>query len=109
MASAAQPRTNTSAPGDGSRTITIHDVQPRPGSSNDDPEGSTTTPAVGVLTLRGGQRRNRRHVVWDDDVIDNEGAGKKKSKSEFAAAWLSFYISALSLSDLFCFSLLHIS
>ncbi|KZP17715.1 hypothetical protein FIBSPDRAFT_864708 [Athelia psychrophila] len=83
MASATQPRLNTAAPGDGSRTMTmtIQDVQPR---ANDDPEDSTAAPEAGVLTLRGGQRRNRRHVVWDDDVVDNEGAGKKKSKSECA-------------------------
>ncbi|KAK9456462.1 phosphatase inhibitor-domain-containing protein [Dipodascopsis uninucleata] len=34
---------------------------------------------AGTLHLRGGPISNRR-VVWQDDVIDNEGMGKKKSK-----------------------------
>ncbi|KAF7972427.1 hypothetical protein HWV62_17992 [Athelia sp. TMB] len=81
MALATQTRgPNTVGAADGSRTMTILDVQPRPSGSNDDPEGSTTNAEVGVLSLRGGRRRDRRHVVWDDDVVDNEGQGKKKSK-----------------------------
>ena len=35
---------------------------------------------VGVLHLRGGRRRGPR-VAWTEDVVDNEGMGKKKSKS----------------------------
>lgn len=38
------------------------------------------SPPVGVLRLRGGP--TRRRVVWRDDTVDNEGMGKKKSKSE---------------------------
>ncbi|KAK9451558.1 phosphatase inhibitor-domain-containing protein [Limtongia smithiae] len=34
---------------------------------------------VGTLRLRGGPVSDRR-VAWSDDVIDNEGMGKKKSK-----------------------------
>ncbi|KAK9239132.1 phosphatase inhibitor-domain-containing protein [Lipomyces kononenkoae] len=34
---------------------------------------------VGTLRLRGGPVSDRR-VTWGDDVIDNEGMGKKKSK-----------------------------
>lgn len=36
---------------------------------------------VGVLKLRGAQRRTCQRVAWDADVVDNEGCGKKKSKS----------------------------
>lgn len=84
---AVQNRPSTSAPGDGSRTITIQSTQTRP---EDDPalhgspsEGST----LGALRLRGGPRRPRQHVVWSEDVVDNEGHGKKKSKSE--SGWTS--------------------
>jgi protein phosphatase 1 regulatory subunit 11 len=34
----------------------------------------------GTLHLRGGLR-NRPHVAWGEDVVDNEGLGRKKSKS----------------------------
>ena len=75
-----QSRQFLSAPSDGSRTITIHDVQPRPeGESGGSPTQSQ--PPVGALRLRGGPRRTRQRVAWDDNVVDNEGAGKKKSKS----------------------------
>lgn len=87
------------APSDGSRTITIHDFQPREGqrpnddSSRGDGHGQGSGhraeseeredgPRVdGVLMLRGGRMRPR--VTWTEDVVDNEGMGKKKSKSEY--------------------------
>ncbi|KAF8123493.1 phosphatase inhibitor-domain-containing protein [Boletus edulis] len=78
-----QRRPQTSAPTDGSRTITLRDAQPRP---EDDTSGGGAGPSaepnasVGVLKLRGGQRRTRQHVAWGADVVDNEGSGKKKSK-----------------------------
>ncbi|KAH8983683.1 phosphatase inhibitor-domain-containing protein [Lactarius hatsudake] len=34
---------------------------------------------AGTLHLRGGPH-NRPHVVWSEDVVDNEGLGRKKSK-----------------------------
>ncbi|KAH9029200.1 phosphatase inhibitor-domain-containing protein [Lactarius hengduanensis] len=34
---------------------------------------------TGSLHLRGGPH-NRRHVAWGEDVVDNEGLGRKKSK-----------------------------
>ncbi|KAH8988877.1 phosphatase inhibitor-domain-containing protein [Lactarius akahatsu] len=43
-------------------------------------QGAEQGPApTGTLHLRGGLR-NRRHVAWGDDVLDNEGLGRKKSK-----------------------------
>ncbi|KIK39777.1 hypothetical protein CY34DRAFT_807895 [Suillus luteus UH-Slu-Lm8-n1] len=69
-----QGRAYTSAPADGSRTITLLDSQPR---SEDD----VGQPGVGgTLRLRGEPRKTRQRVAWDEDVIDNEGCGKKKSK-----------------------------
>ncbi|QRV89543.1 Type 1 phosphatases regulator YPI1 [Ceratobasidium sp. AG-Ba] len=67
-------RPNTSAPSDGSRTITVRDSQPVPEDSSDSHSENT-----GILRLRGGPR-SRPRVMWDADVIDNEGCGKKKSK-----------------------------
>ncbi|KAG2364592.1 phosphatase inhibitor-domain-containing protein [Suillus spraguei] len=70
----AHGRTYTSAPTDGSRTITLLDSQPRP---EDD---TSQFGVVGTLRLRGQPRKARQRVAWDEDVIDNEGCGKKKSK-----------------------------
>jgi protein phosphatase 1 regulatory subunit 11 len=74
---ATQPGPSTSAPGDASRTLTITDAAPRTGDAeaSTNPDGS-----LGVLRLRGA--RNRQRVAWDEDVVDNEGCGKKSSKSE---------------------------
>ncbi|KAG5718844.1 hypothetical protein E4T56_gene6384 [Termitomyces sp. T112] len=63
----------TSAPGDGSRTHVITDSEPYPESSSSYPN------LVGTLRLRTGPR-NRQRVVWKDDVVDNEGCGRKSSK-----------------------------
>jgi len=79
-----QRRVHTAAPTDGSRTITLRDAQPR--SEDDEPAAggsaarSSSSAAVGVLKLRGAQRRTRQRVAWGADVVDNEGCGKKKSK-----------------------------
>lgn len=81
MASATQNRAFTSAPSDGSRTLTTHDVQPRSDDDLSDGPSSSQSQPVGALRLRGGPRRIRQRVAWDDGVVDNEGAGKKKSKS----------------------------
>ncbi|KAI0955581.1 hypothetical protein AcV7_006208 [Taiwanofungus camphoratus] len=65
------------APSDGSRTITVHDNQPGEGVTHDGTSGESL--AVGTLRLRAAPR-SRQRVVWRDDVVDNEGAGKKSSK-----------------------------
>jgi protein phosphatase 1 regulatory subunit 11 len=78
----------TAGTSDGSRTITIHDVPTgedgrrgpyQNGNGGGEEEGESNTDA-GVLRLRGGG--NTRRVVWTNETIDNEGMGKKKSKSE---------------------------
>jgi protein phosphatase 1 regulatory subunit 11 len=77
---ATQRRPGTSTPGDGSRTVTITDAAPR--EDDGAPSGSASEPApVGALHLRGGNRRTRQRVAWDEDVVDNEGCGRKSSKS----------------------------
>jgi protein phosphatase 1 regulatory subunit 11 len=85
---ATQRRPGTSAPGDGSRTITI---TPTPaneeggsaeeGSGGVNEGGEPPSTIVGALHLRGGARRTRARVAWDEDVVDNEGCGRKSSKS----------------------------
>ncbi|KAF8651064.1 hypothetical protein AX16_004927 [Volvariella volvacea WC 439] len=76
-------RPSTISPSDGSRTITItptpaHEDDSRD-DSNDRGEGGSNTATVGALKLRAG-KKNTQRVVWGDDVVDNEGCGKKKSK-----------------------------
>ncbi|KAF6755278.1 type 1 phosphatases regulator YPI1 [Ephemerocybe angulata] len=73
---------STSAPGDGSRTLTITNDPTREAVQGDEqssrPDGDGI---VGTLRLRGAPNRsNRPRVAWDEGVIDNEGAGRKKSK-----------------------------
>lgn len=72
----------TSAPSDGSRTITVHDSQPGvdPADGARDPNAGPSAAVVGSLRLRG-VARDRRRVAWSDETVDNEGMGKKKSKS----------------------------
>ncbi|TFK27858.1 hypothetical protein FA15DRAFT_117697 [Coprinopsis marcescibilis] len=66
-------RPTTSAPSDGSRTITI--------TSNPTNEGDIDeSNVVGTLRLRGHKKNSSQKVAWDDSVVDNEGCGKKKSK-----------------------------
>ena len=69
------------AQSDGSRTLTVLDTQPLEGDIESHPSDEVAT--VGALRLRGRPRRNHQRVAWGDSVVDNEGCGKKKSKSEY--------------------------
>ena len=87
MALNTRMRPSTGTPNDGSRTITIRDSQPREegdeGADNVNSDGVDQTGRdVGVLRLRGGPS-NQPRVSWKEDVVDNEGMGNKKSKSEW--------------------------
>lgn len=74
----------------GSRTLTEERTEP---SESHDADPSAAV--VGRLHLQGHRvepsehdrtqdtRRHRGHVVWSEDTIDNEGMGKKKSKSMY--------------------------
>lgn len=73
MEHTAQPREDA-----GSRTMTVTPSDSREASTSPAPAA-----AVGVLRLRGGPARRQR-VVWSAETIDNEGMGKKKSKSELS-------------------------
>ena len=81
MYTATRNGPSTSAPGDGSRTLTITNNPTREENGDeqgDVPEGGQI---VGTLRLRTTRLTGPR-VAWDEDVIDNEGFGKKKSKSK---------------------------
>lgn len=43
------------------------------------PEAAESSPRV-ILRLRGGHTSNGRSVQWAEDVVDNEGLGRKSSK-----------------------------
>ncbi|KAK4067108.1 uncharacterized protein Triagg1_7836 [Trichoderma aggressivum f. europaeum] len=43
------------------------------------PETAESSPRV-ILRLRGGHTSNGRSVSWAEDVVDNEGLGRKSSK-----------------------------
>ncbi|KAJ6512638.1 phosphatase inhibitor-domain-containing protein [Mycena sanguinolenta] len=78
---ATRRRPGTSAPGDGSRTITIANTPANEAENGETPSNESGEPApVGALHLRGGVRRTRQRVAWDEDVVDNEGCGRKSSK-----------------------------
>ncbi|RIB11033.1 phosphatase inhibitor-domain-containing protein [Gigaspora rosea] len=63
----------------GSRTMTLHPEDLEEGQSSGE-ETSSPPQAVGTLKLRGGRLSGDRKVKWDENVVDNEGMGKKKSK-----------------------------
>ncbi|KAF8233331.1 hypothetical protein L208DRAFT_1267424 [Tricholoma matsutake] len=71
---ATTPGPSMSTPSDGSRTLLVTDAAPRPGSPHISSGVSNRT-----LRLRGGPRSEQR-VAWDEDVVDNEGCGRKSSK-----------------------------
>lgn len=73
---------STVVPSDGSRTLTVTDAQPLEDVGSGEEERGTRSDGnvVGVLRLRA--RGQGPRVAWTEDVVDNEGLGKKKSKSE---------------------------
>jgi protein phosphatase 1 regulatory subunit 11 len=71
---------STSAPSDSSRTMIIEDIQPRPEEGSPHDTSRASSPAQGLLRLRGAPN-SRPRVVWREDVIDNENMGRKSSKS----------------------------
>ncbi|CAG8779280.1 9321_t:CDS:2 [Gigaspora margarita] len=64
----------------GSRTLTLHPEDLEEGQSSGE-ETSNPPQTVGTLKLRGARLSGDRKVKWDENVVDNEGMGKKKSKS----------------------------
>ena len=57
----------------GSRTIVVAQDEVQSGEEDH-------SQVVGNIRLRGARPRSTQRVVWDEDVVDNEGCGKKSSK-----------------------------
>jgi hypothetical protein len=107
MYTATRNGPSTSVAGDGSRTLTITNDPTREENGDeqgDDPEGGQV---IGSLHIRTTRQTGPR-VAWDEDVIDNEGFGKKKSKSNsfFFPSLKNFSIefSSNCISSLFQFA-----
>ncbi len=68
---------------EGSRTALVvqNPAEQRDASTFSELSGALAPPA-GTLRLRGGPRNGPR-VAWDEAVVDNEGLGRKKSKSTY--------------------------
>lgn len=80
---ATRPRPGQTAAGTyASRTLTIHETPtPEAGGDDDQGGGDQGDREHAILRLRGGNL-NQRRVVWTEETVDNEGMGRKKSKSE---------------------------
>lgn len=72
---------STSSPANGSRTVTIT-VDPT--KEDNQQEQDSGEEVARVLRLRGARHTGPR-VAWNEDVVDNEHMGKKKSKSALPA------------------------
>lgn len=70
-----------SVPADtGSRTLTQTGTPAGEADGQVDRAGPSQ-PVIGVLKLRGDRAARRQKVEWSEETVDNEGMGKKKSKS----------------------------
>jgi protein phosphatase 1 regulatory subunit 11 len=79
------------APSNGSRTHTLTNDATRDLENEDESEAPRI---VGTLKLRGAhskKKQGKAKVAWDEDVVDNEGCGKKKSKSSSCSTGPVFY------------------
>ncbi|KAI9446845.1 phosphatase inhibitor-domain-containing protein [Lactarius indigo] len=77
MSLAPQSRPSGSMPREGSHVVvTVQGAEQVDTSAQTDLAGPAP---AGTLHLRGGSH-NRPRVVWGEDVVDNEGLGRKKSK-----------------------------
>ena len=81
MYTATRNGPSTSAPGDSSRTLTITNNPTREENGDERGDDSDGGQLIGTLRLRTTRLTGPR-VAWDENVIDNEGFGKKKSKSK---------------------------
>lgn len=90
MATATRPNQGPTPAAHGSRTLTVTDTPtPSDGPPSSNPAtgggaeaGPSSAGEVGVLRLRGRGPLGQR-VQWTDETVDNEGLGRKKSKSAF--------------------------
>lgn len=74
----------TASPSAGSQTLTVNDAHDSR-SVSPDPlvlrlRGERTPETTTTATVEEENGRNRRRIQWAEDVIDNEGLGRKRSK-----------------------------
>ena len=83
MALVSQSGPSSAMSREGSRTALVvqNSTEQRDASALPELSGALAPPA-GTLRLRGGPRNGPR-VAWDEAVVDNEGLGRKKSKSTY--------------------------
>ncbi|KAF5359814.1 hypothetical protein D9756_003638 [Leucocoprinus leucothites] len=79
LASTSTALRSTSSPANGSLTVTVTDDHTNEGTGDNTQVPDSTGEQSRVLHLRGARNTGPR-VAWDDDVVDNEHLGKKKSK-----------------------------
>ncbi|KAL0093803.1 phosphatase inhibitor-domain-containing protein [Phycomyces blakesleeanus] len=76
--SSTRMRDNLAGPSHGSRTLTVEETYE---SDQDNVASNGSEEEVGVLRLRGDMTvRRPRAIQWDENVVDNEHLGRKKSK-----------------------------
>jgi len=81
MSLAPQGGPSSAVSREGSRTaLVVQNAEQRDASSAALPGLAVGLPPAGTLRLRGAPR-DGPHVAWDEHVVDNEGLGRKKSKS----------------------------
>ncbi|KAI5466888.1 hypothetical protein BGZ63DRAFT_369820, partial [Mariannaea sp. PMI_226] len=71
----SQPQQQQRSAAASSQTQTVSATQP--------PQAESSTRNPRVLRLRGAHQSNSRSVQWAEDVVDNEGLGRKSSKGMF--------------------------
>lgn len=71
--------------------------QPSSGSRTQTETANAQPPPQGpILTLTGAHDRSGPRVRWDEDVVDNEGMGKKSSKGIHVPAATPLSVSTAS-------------
>lgn len=62
--------------------------------------GEVEEEAEGESTGENGKRRRRTRIQWAEDVIDNEGLGRKKSKGLFTSPHNPYLLRVFYLLDI---------
>lgn len=95
MAQSSEPAASGSAGGRATRT-----TEPSAGSRTE--TQTHAQPQGPILTLTGAHDRSRGpRVRWDENVVDNEGMGKKSSKGTRGALHFPFLVASSSVEHPF--------
>mmetsp|Transcript_30111 Transcript_30111/g.75899 ORF Transcript_30111/g.75899 Transcript_30111/m.75899 type:complete len:92 (+) Transcript_30111:207-482(+) len=73
----------------------VVETAPGPSTSTGPASSHTGSSAADRVTLRLVPRRpQRKGVRWTNETVDNEGLGRKSSKSEWHVDWIGLPVSA---------------